>query len=75
MKIRLLEDLPIAKEHGAFEGLEVEAEYVPSEERGSSLYRFVSPTSGETIGVLSREAEVISERKASDATQDNVAPE
>lgn len=63
VKIRLLEDLPVSKEHGAIKGLEVEAEEVPTEERGRGCpaWRFVSPKSGEKIGVLSHEAEHVRE--------------
>lgn len=60
MKIRLLEDLPIAHEHGAVEGLEIEAEMVPVEDRirNGVMYHFVSPKTGEKIGVLKHEAEI-----------------
>lgn len=63
--IRLLKDLPIEARHGALKGLEVEAEIIPEDERGRGcpLYRFVSPKSGEKIGVMFYEAEIIEEAK------------
>lgn len=60
MKIRLLEDLPVAREHGATKGRVFEAREVSdTERRRSPAYWWINGDSGGRVGVLYREAEVV----------------
>lgn len=60
MKIRLLEDLPVAAQHGAVKGRVFDAQETPEDERGrGAVYYWIMGDAGERVGVLYHEAKVI----------------
>jgi hypothetical protein len=60
IKIRLLTDLPVHPKHDARAGNVYDAEFVPESGRGKVRY-WITAASGERVGVMNREAEVLTE--------------
>jgi hypothetical protein len=62
-KIRLHDDLPVGREHGATKGRIFEAEEVPTEERYRGFHYWITGDTGERVGVLNGEAEIVHDQQ------------